>query len=86
VRDQAPAADDELAAAVTVEADERARCAREDLARPGHRRVAPADLEKALDVGLLGADVSVARLPPRSEPANSQFQRPSAIGRIRFSM
>jgi hypothetical protein len=28
---------------------------------------------------------AAARLPARSDPANSQFFRPSAIGRMRFS-
>jgi hypothetical protein len=28
---------------------------------------------------------AAARLPARSDPANSQFCRPSAIGRMRFS-
>lgn len=29
---------------------------------------------------------AAARVPPRNDPANNQFERPSAIGRMRFSM
>src|SRR5690606_16122487 len=58
VWDQAPAADDELTLAVIPEAYKRARRPRQDLRWPGWSGGAPADLEEALDLGLIGADVA----------------------------